>query len=127
VLRELYLLEEEIEIVASIYSQQFDMLRRLKTVLNSKTYRITDQVRINAYKRIEQPSLENAETIKADVEEEFKRLEDQLNKTAQVLRYNIEIAEEGHSKTILVFTLVTIVFLPLSFVASLFGMNTADM
>ena len=103
------------------------MLRRLKTVLNSKTYRITDQVRINAYKRIEQPSLENAETIKADVEEEFKRLEDQLNKTAQVLRYNIEIAEEGHSKTILVFTLVTIVFLPLSFVASLFGMNTADM
>lgn len=126
-LRELYLLEEEIEIVASIYSQQFDMLRRLKTVLNSKTYRITDQVRINAYKRIEQPSLENAETIKADVEEEFKRLEDQLNKTAQVLRYNIEIAEEGHSKTILVFTLVTIVFLPLSFVASLFGMNTADM
>ena len=43
-----------------------------------------------------------------------------------VTRHSIEILEEGHGKAILVFTIVTIVFLPLSFVATLLGMNTID-
>lgn len=38
----------------------------------------------------------------------------------------IEILEEDHGKAIFVFTLVTAVFLPLSFVTSYMGMNTAD-
>jgi Mg2+ and Co2+ transporter CorA len=33
---------------------------------------------------------------------------------------------EHHNKAIVVFTVVTIVFLPMSFVASVFGMNVAD-
>jgi Mg2+ and Co2+ transporter CorA len=33
---------------------------------------------------------------------------------------------EHHGKAILVFTMVTIIFLPMSFVASVFGMNVAD-
>jgi hypothetical protein len=60
------------------------------------------------------------------MERKTKKLQDQVAKTAQVLRCNIDVAGGGHSKAILVFTLVTIVFLPLSFVASLFGINTAD-
>jgi hypothetical protein len=55
-----------------------------------------------------------------------KDLRRQISKTAQVLRYNIEIAEEGNTKAIRVFTLVTIIFLPLSFISSVFGMNTID-
>lgn len=47
-----------------------------------------------------------------------------MKKTYEVLRYNIEIAEEGNSKAILVLTSVTIVSLPLSFVSSFFSMNT---
>jgi Mg2+ and Co2+ transporter CorA len=39
---------------------------------------------------------------------------------------SVEINDDDHGKAILVFTIVTLVFLPLSFVASFLGMNTAD-
>jgi hypothetical protein len=102
-------------------------MKRLAKVFDSSSYRITDRVRINAFKRLEQPAFEIWSALYRDMEKETKKLQDQIAKTAQVLRHNIEVAEEGHSKALLAFTLVTIIFLPLSFVASLFGMNTADM
>lgn len=60
------------------------------------------------------------------MEKEILEFRNDLEKTAKALRHNIEIAEEGNSKAILIFTLVTIIFLPLSFVSSVFGMNTTD-
>jgi Mg2+ and Co2+ transporter CorA len=45
--------------------------------------------------------------------------------TLQVLR-QIEVKQDGNNKAILIFTIVTVVFLPLSFVSSFFGMNTVD-
>jgi hypothetical protein len=45
-----------------------------------------------------------------------------VNRTIQL----VNIRLEDHGKAILVFTIVTIVFLPLSFVSSFFGMNTTD-
>ena len=41
-------------------------------------------------------------------------------------KMNVEILDDDHGKAILVFTVVTLVFLPLSFVASFMGMNTVD-
>jgi Mg2+ and Co2+ transporter CorA len=38
----------------------------------------------------------------------------------------VNIRLEDHGKAILVFTVVTIIFLPLNFVTSFFGMNTRD-
>lgn len=43
-------------------------------------------------------------------------------RTKQIL----EINDEDHGKAIMVFTVVTVIFLPLSFATSYFGMNTAD-
>jgi Mg2+ and Co2+ transporter CorA len=45
-----------------------------------------------------------------------------INRTIQL----VNIRLEDHGKAIMVFTIVTIVFLPLSFIASYFGMNTSD-
>ncbi len=45
-----------------------------------------------------------------------------VNRTVQL----VNIRMEDHGKAILVFTIVTIIFLPLSFVTSFFGMNVAD-
>jgi hypothetical protein len=45
-----------------------------------------------------------------------------INRTIQL----VNIRLEDHGKAILVFTIVTIVFLPLSFVSSFFGMNFSD-
>ncbi|KAB8576221.1 hypothetical protein FH972_025749 [Carpinus fangiana] len=45
-----------------------------------------------------------------------------VNRTIQL----VNIRMEGHGQAILVFTVVTIVFLPLSFVSSFFGMNVTE-
>jgi Mg2+ and Co2+ transporter CorA len=41
-------------------------------------------------------------------------------------KQSLEINEEDHGKAIMIFTIVTIIFLPLSFVTSYLGMNTSD-
>ena len=38
----------------------------------------------------------------------------------------VDIKVEDQGKAVMVFTIVTVIFLPLSFVSSYFGMNTAD-
>lgn len=45
-----------------------------------------------------------------------------VNRTIQL----VNIRLEDHGKAILIFTVVTIIFLPLNFVSSVFGMNTID-
>ncbi|KAK7413672.1 hypothetical protein QQX98_007454 [Neonectria punicea] len=53
-------------------------------------------------------------------------LQERLSTLKNRVKQSIEILEEGHGKAIRVFTLVTLFFLPLSFLSSLFGMNTVD-
>lgn len=108
-------------------AKQFALLDALKEVLNNDSYRITNQVRINGYQTLEDPTLKEVQKKGRAMVDKFDKLQAQIKGITQVLKYNIEIAEEGHSKAILVFTIVTIVFLPLSFVATLFGMNTSDL
>ncbi|GAB1318623.1 hypothetical protein MFIFM68171_08833 [Madurella fahalii] len=53
-----------------------------------------------------------------------------LQKSASALRERvrqlIEITDEDHGKAIRVFTIVTVLFLPMTFVSGFFGMNTVD-
>ncbi|KAL8721956.1 MAG: hypothetical protein Q9225_001470 [Loekoesia sp. 1 TL-2023] len=62
------------------------------------------------------------------LEGEGRRLAEQLiesSTNAQTIQL-VEIKAEDQSKAVMVFTIVTVIFLPLSFVSSFFGMNTAD-
>lgn len=62
----------------------------------------------------------NAESKRIDeLAKTFSRLEEQT-------AWSIEIYDSDHNKAIFVFGVVTIVFLPLSFFTSYFGMNTVD-
>ncbi|EUC47446.1 hypothetical protein COCMIDRAFT_34980 [Bipolaris oryzae ATCC 44560] len=108
VLRELYLLDEEIEVVASVYMQQYKTEYNLWKVLG------VNEIETKRDWRDEY------------VENLFSQFRNDLEKAAKALRHNIEITDEGNSKAILIFTLATIIFLPLSFIASVFGMNTSD-
>ena len=56
----------------------------------------------------------------------FFQLVSSAKRLAEQTKQSVEIQQEDHGKVILVFTIVTIVFLPLSFVTSLLGMNTVD-
>jgi hypothetical protein len=58
--------------------------------------------------------------------EDYEDLSSRCLPLAESTKQILEITEEDHGKAIMVFTLVTIVFLPLSFVTSYLGMNTVD-
>lgn len=101
-------------------------MKALERVLDSDSYCITNHVRIKAFKTLERPNLKKLATQHRVDLKFFEKTQIHLARTTPMLRHNIEIQEEGHSKAILAFTIVTIIFLPLSSVASLFGMNTTD-
>ncbi|KAF2022168.1 hypothetical protein BU24DRAFT_471283 [Aaosphaeria arxii CBS 175.79] len=124
-LQEMHLLEEEMEIVETVYKQQFEVIRRLGKIIEPDSYRITEFVRIDAHK-IESRILKRVGRMACEFNARFASHRSQTAKAVQDLKSDLEIAGQRHSKAILAFTLVTIVFQILSFVASLFGMNTSD-
>lgn len=58
--------------------------------------------------------------------EEYTELISRCGPLSDRTKQSLEINEEDHGKAIMVFTIVTVVFLPLSFVTSYLGMNTTD-
>lgn len=58
--------------------------------------------------------------------EEYNNMISRCGPLSESTKQSLEINEEDHGKAIMVFTLVTIIFLPLSFVTSYLGMNTTD-
>ncbi|KAF2170197.1 hypothetical protein M409DRAFT_19800 [Zasmidium cellare ATCC 36951] len=66
--------------------------------------------------------LDNLQRELADLRDLRDNTDRLVNRTIQL----VNIRLEDHGKAILVFTVVTIVFLPLNFVSSFFGMNFSD-
>ncbi|KAF2231696.1 hypothetical protein EV356DRAFT_451520 [Viridothelium virens] len=66
--------------------------------------------------------IENLHRELMDLQDLHENSNNLVTRTVQL----VNIRLEDHGKAILVFTIVTIVFLPLSFVSSFFGMNFAD-
>jgi hypothetical protein len=105
---------------------QLGAIETLLQVLDSKSYRITNQTRIDMFKSFEKPTLSLARRKLSTLRKDCTAQQEVIKTASQVLRHNLEILEEGQSRAILMFTIVTIIFLPLSFVATIFGMNTTD-
>ncbi|KAL4755701.1 uncharacterized protein BDW70DRAFT_165200 [Aspergillus foveolatus] len=69
------------------------------------------------------------QAIHADLQEQeevFAELIKRANILERQIVQRVDIIQEDHGKAILVFTIVSVIFLPLSFVSSYMGMNTAD-
>ncbi|KAL8700997.1 MAG: hypothetical protein Q9224_000709 [Gallowayella concinna] len=58
--------------------------------------------------------------------EEVEQLQTEGKRLAEQTIQLVDIKAEDQGKAVMVFTIVTVIFLPLSFVSSYFGMNTAD-
>ncbi|USP82040.1 uncharacterized protein yc1106_09314 [Curvularia clavata] len=124
-LRDLNLLQEELSILTSVNTRQANLVRNYLTVLDDATYekRIPSRQSMFPYERILLGAcLENLELVMEDYEDLIRRCGPLANRTKQ----SLEINEEDHGKAIMVFTVVTVIFLPLSFATSYLGMNTAD-
>ncbi|KKP07345.1 hypothetical protein THAR02_00542 [Trichoderma harzianum] len=101
-------LEEELDALDTLLSDQKECLHKFAKSISPDTLRLTTMTRV-AQNRAEKAYQDN-HTRQFD-----RRMQE-----------DIEIMEEDHGKAIRVFTIVTLFFLPLSFVSSFMGMNTAD-
>ena len=111
------LLQEEIDVIKAGLVQQNSVLRDFKSTIweshhsASLTTNVVDRVLESVEQRIE----------------DFEELQVQADNARFLAAQSISLKAENNSKAILVFTVTTIIFLPLSFVTSYLGMNTSDL
>lgn len=139
--------QEELNIIIQIIEQQMELIKKLQTTLkpgrrrgyshNSTTREYAHQhvgsippsdiatYRQMSFSHLSDPGAQLLENLQreyidlCDLRDNSNAL---INRTIQL----VNIRLEDHGKAILVFTIITIIFLPLSFISSFFGMNFAD-
>ena len=65
-------------------------------------------------------------TFLDDMIKHFRTLKDYAEEAETRTTNSIRVSNEDNSKAIFVFTVVTLIFLPLNFISSVLGMNTSD-
>lgn len=105
--------------------EQHDQYTHLCRVLIPESFRTPPETGISLYTLelalINKRCFQSAQRLGA-----LEQLVRRVNRLTDDTKTSVEINDDDHGKAILVFTIVTLVFLPLSFVASFLGMNTAD-
>lgn len=124
-IRSLKYVEEELLAIYKIMREQHDQYVNLsKVLLSESSYSI---IKSGSPRYDLELDLINKLCFKST--QRLGALEQLLRRVTRLIedtKTSVEINDDDHGKAILVFTIVTLVFLPLSFVASFLGMNTAD-
>ena len=125
VLDRIWRMREELEVIFSVNMKQQELLKNYFRILEPCTFRATTRARALCF-RIEAPYLiaqqQRADSASLRIADLHSRLEDI---SAHVTRM-LEVQQENNGNAIIVFTIVTIIFLPLSWATSYLGMNTSD-
>ncbi|KAL1641813.1 hypothetical protein SLS58_005855 [Diplodia intermedia] len=124
-LRDINLLEEELNAILRVVDWQREAIQSFMAVLDHRSYRKANGKRQARY-AVEQNVLISALRPLATYVSEYRYLAGLCPSLSKKTNQSTEINEEDHGKAILVFTIVTAIFLPLSFVTSYLGMNTTD-
>jgi Mg2+ and Co2+ transporter CorA len=115
---------EEVDIISDVFRQQERVLLAYRKVLDPATFSKGKSgiERTNKY-----PYEERAiDDILKAVRERLGDFDELKYRTTQLRNQNVQLIEteqDSNNKAILVFTIVTIFFLPLTFVSGFFGMN----
>ncbi|KAB2108829.1 hypothetical protein AG0111_0g2959 [Alternaria gaisen] len=123
--RSINLIQEELQILISVNRWQSTVIQNYLSVLDDSMYETAIPARrgMFPYERIlVQNCLDQLSLARDDYIDLISRCTPLSDRTKQIL----EINEEDHGKAIMVFTVVTVIFLPLSFVTSYSGMNASD-
>jgi Mg2+ and Co2+ transporter CorA len=124
-IRSLKYVEEELLAIYKIMREQHDQYVNLsKVLLSASSYSL---IKSGSPRYDLELDLINKLCFKST--QRLGAMEQLLRRVTRLIedtKTSVEINDDDHGKAILVFTIVTLVFLPLSFVASFLGMNTAD-
>ncbi|PTB73789.1 hypothetical protein M440DRAFT_1381694 [Trichoderma longibrachiatum ATCC 18648] len=118
-------LDEELQALDKLLGSQESCLYNALTLIDPLTSRYTTKTRLREF-RAELQYGNNVLRGIIDRRREIENLATRLRILKDQVKQTIEIMEEDHGKAIRVFTVVTLFFLPLSFVSSFLGMNTVD-
>ncbi|KAL9102114.1 MAG: hypothetical protein Q9163_002698 [Psora crenata] len=113
---------EEVAIVNDILKQQNNVLLQLRSALDPETFRAPSVARKLRY----QYECKGIDKILLTIKDQLRACAELLERAKQLSIENVQLVEtlqDDNSKAIFLFTMVTILFLPLSFVAGFFGMN----
>ncbi|KAK5991370.1 hypothetical protein PT974_09651 [Cladobotryum mycophilum] len=117
--------EEELDAFRKVVWAQTGLLGKYHLITCPNSFKVTSMTRVGqhpaetSYATSQQNRVDNLLDEIGTLKTKAKTLKEQVKQT-------IEIVEEDHGKAIRVFTIVTLFFLPLSFVSSFMGMNTTD-
>ncbi|KAL7954776.1 hypothetical protein V8C34DRAFT_293425 [Trichoderma compactum] len=118
-------LEEELQALDKLVDSQESCLYNVLTVIDPLTSRYTTETRLREFRaEVQHGNVQLHQLIER--RREIDNLATRLCILKDQVKQTIEIMEEDHGKAIRVFTVVTLFFLPLSFVSSFLGMNTID-
>lgn len=113
---------EEVNVVIDVLKQQRHVLLQFQTALDPKTFKapsLARRLRFE-YERTSLDKLRLAIKKQLDACSELRKRAKQLSVEDVQL---VETLQDDNSKAIFIFTAVTVLFLPSSFVAGFFGMN----
>ncbi|GAB1206161.1 hypothetical protein APSETT445_004843 [Aspergillus pseudonomiae] len=116
-LDDLDLLEEELETILTIMGKQ-------KALLDKFTSFVDDPV--SNSKRGPKDAMQNCIRELDDKAALYSEMGIGIEKLRRRVVRQVDLQQDNNSKAILVFTIVTVVFLPMSFMTSYLGMNTSD-
>lgn len=113
---------EEVAIVNDVLKQQNNVLLKFRSCLDPESFRAPSLARKLRFGY----ECKGIDKILIAIKEQLRAYAELRDRAKQLSKENVELVEtlqDDNSKAIFIFTMVTILFLPLSFVAGFFGMN----
>ena len=110
-------LREELDVIKQTLKQQAETLREFRRTI--PVIRGVPSLSQDVINRI-------LKSVKERIDD-FDELQGQAETVRSLAAQSISLKAESNGNAIIVFTVVTIIFLPLSFVTSYLGMNTSDL
>lgn len=121
-LLEIYRVSEELEIIHDVLQQQKKFFEVYRQLLNPASFDHPTLKRRSRFPFEENAISRNQKAVNERISD-CEELQQRANRLADRNVRLVETYQDDNNKTLLIFTIVTITFLPLSFVTGFFGMN----